>query len=57
MTNPLSQPIDLPSGARLSNRLVKAAMSEGIGDVNNHSTPRLETLYRRWARSGAGLLL
>jgi len=57
MTNPLSQPLDLPSGARLSNRLVKAAMSEGIGDVNNHSTPRLETLYRRWARSGAGLLL
>ena len=32
-------------------------MSEGLADANNHSTPRLETLYRRWARSGAGLLL
>jgi 2,4-dienoyl-CoA reductase-like NADH-dependent reductase (Old Yellow Enzyme family) len=32
-------------------------MSEGLADVENHSTPRLETLYRRWAHSGAGLLL
>ena len=31
-------------------------MSEGIADVDNHSTARLETLYRHWARSGAGLL-
>lgn len=57
MTHPLSKPITLPSGATLSNRLAKAAMSEGIADLNNHSTPRLEALYRRWARSGAGLLL
>jgi 2,4-dienoyl-CoA reductase-like NADH-dependent reductase (Old Yellow Enzyme family) len=32
-------------------------MSEGLADSGNHSTPRLETLYRRWAGSGAGLLL
>jgi 2,4-dienoyl-CoA reductase-like NADH-dependent reductase (Old Yellow Enzyme family) len=32
-------------------------MSEGLADVENHSTPRLEALYRRWAHSGAGLLL
>jgi 2,4-dienoyl-CoA reductase-like NADH-dependent reductase (Old Yellow Enzyme family) len=32
-------------------------MSEGLADIENHSTPRLETLYRRWAHSGAGLLL
>jgi 2,4-dienoyl-CoA reductase-like NADH-dependent reductase (Old Yellow Enzyme family) len=32
-------------------------MSEGLADVENHSTPRLDTLYRRWAYSGAGLLL
>jgi 2,4-dienoyl-CoA reductase-like NADH-dependent reductase (Old Yellow Enzyme family) len=32
-------------------------MSEGLADSENHSTPRLETLYRRWAHSGAGLLL
>jgi 2,4-dienoyl-CoA reductase-like NADH-dependent reductase (Old Yellow Enzyme family) len=57
MTHPLSQPLDLPCGAQLSNRLAKAAMSEGMADVKGHSTPRLEALYRRWAGSGAGLLL
>src|ERR1700704_5020199 len=56
MTNPLGWPLDLPCGATLSNRLAKAAMSEGLADSGNHSTPRLEMLYRRWAGSGAGLL-
>jgi hypothetical protein len=45
MTNLLSMPLELPCGATLSNRLAKAAMSEGMADKNNHSTPRLETLY------------
>lgn len=57
MTSALSRPLRLPSGALLPNRLVKAAMSEGLADARNHSTPRLEALYRRWATSGAGLLL
>ena len=57
MTDLLSQPLPLPCGAVLSNRLVKAAMSEGLADPDNRSTLRLETLYRRWAASGAGLLL
>ncbi len=57
MTNLLDWPLDLPCGTTLSNRVAKAAMSEGLADSGNHSTPRLETLYRRWAGSGAGLLL
>jgi 2,4-dienoyl-CoA reductase-like NADH-dependent reductase (Old Yellow Enzyme family) len=57
MTSSLSKPLELPSGAILPNRLVKAAMSEGMADADNHSTPRLEALYRRWSVSGAGLLL
>src|SRR3979411_1649404 len=57
MTNPLAQSLDLPCGATLSNRLAKAALSEGLADTGNHATPRLETLYQRWAGSGAGLLL
>lgn len=57
MRDLLSQPLTLPSGAILPNRLIKAAMSEGLADTDNHSTPRLEALYRRWATSGAGLLL
>ncbi len=53
----LASPLHLPNGAVLPNRLAKAAMSEGLADADNRATPRLETLYRRWARSGAGLLL
>ncbi len=56
MSHPLAQPLELPCGVVLPNRLVKAAISEGMADAANRSTPRLETLYRRWARSGAGLL-
>jgi 2,4-dienoyl-CoA reductase-like NADH-dependent reductase (Old Yellow Enzyme family) len=55
-TTVLATPLNLPCGATLSNRLAKAAMSEGLADADNHATPRLEALYRRWANSGAGLL-
>lgn len=57
MTLSLSTPLELPCGAVLPNRIVKAAMSEGMADVRNHATPRLVALYRRWAASGAGMLL
>ncbi len=57
MAHPLARPLHLPCGAILNNRLAKSAMSEGLADVRNHATSRLEVLYRRWAESGAGLLL
>ena len=57
MTTQISTPITLPCGAVLANRLVKGAMSEGLADVNHNVTPRLTALYRRWATSGAALLL
>ena len=57
MNHPLAQPLELPCGAVLSNRICKAAMSEGMANPDNDATPRLETLYRRWAGSGAGLVL
>jgi 2,4-dienoyl-CoA reductase-like NADH-dependent reductase (Old Yellow Enzyme family) len=53
----LAAPLTLPGGAVLSNRIAKSAMSEGVADAAGHSTAGLETLYRRWAGSGAGLLL
>lgn len=53
----LSTPLKLPSGTTLPNRIIKAAMSEGIADAHNDATARLETLYRRWSQSGAGMLL
>ncbi len=53
----LSQPLRLPCGATLPNRIAKAAMTEGIADARLRATPRHERLYRAWAEGGAGLLL
>ncbi|WP_018421923.1 NADH:flavin oxidoreductase/NADH oxidase family protein [Paraburkholderia tuberum] len=55
--NPLSQPLRLPNGRMLRNRLAKSSMSETLGTYDNHATPKLVELYRRWAASGVGLLL
>src|SRR3954453_23698098 len=53
----LSAPLELPCGAVLPNRLCKAAMTEGLADPWGRATDRHVRLYRRWAESGAGLLL
>ena len=59
MSDPIkvSTALTLPCGAILPNRLCKAAMTEGLADPWGRATDRLVTLYRRWAKSGAGLLL
>lgn len=57
MTDPLAGPLRLPCGAVLSNRLCKAAMTEGLADPLLRATARHETLYRTWSEGGAGLLL
>jgi 2,4-dienoyl-CoA reductase-like NADH-dependent reductase (Old Yellow Enzyme family) len=59
MSDPIkvSTSLTLPCGAILPNRLCKAAMTEGLADPWGRSTDKLVTLYRRWAKSGAGLLL
>ncbi|MGF1455057.1 MAG: NADH:flavin oxidoreductase/NADH oxidase family protein [Alphaproteobacteria bacterium] len=53
----IASPLTLPCGAMLRNRIAKAAMTEGVADCRNHATKRHETLYRTWARGGAGLLI
>ncbi|MFZ5616353.1 MAG: NADH:flavin oxidoreductase/NADH oxidase family protein [Pseudomonadota bacterium] len=53
----IADPITLPCGVRLKNRLVKAAMTEGLADEMNRATPRHEALYRRWAAGGGALLI
>jgi 2,4-dienoyl-CoA reductase-like NADH-dependent reductase (Old Yellow Enzyme family) len=54
----LSRPLSLRSGATLPNRLVKAAMSEVLGDpATGAPTDRLLRLYERWGRGGAGVLI
>jgi 2,4-dienoyl-CoA reductase-like NADH-dependent reductase (Old Yellow Enzyme family) len=47
----------LPNGAVLGNRIAKAAMTEQLGTRSGDPTPGLDVLYRRWAASGAGLLI
>jgi 2,4-dienoyl-CoA reductase-like NADH-dependent reductase (Old Yellow Enzyme family) len=57
VTDVLAQPLDLPSVERLRNRLVKAAMTEGLADPRGNPSEALMRLYERWAAGGAGLLI
>jgi 2,4-dienoyl-CoA reductase-like NADH-dependent reductase (Old Yellow Enzyme family) len=54
-SNLLAQPLRLPNGSTLPNRIAKSAMSEALGSYDNHVTPPLPRLYGRWAASGIGL--
>ena len=53
----LSSPLKLPCGAKLSNRIGKAAMTEGLSDGHNTANDRFINLYKRWGEGGAGLLI
>jgi len=57
MSDLLSQPLKLPCGATLSNRLAKAPLTEGLADEHNRANEKLVRLYRRWSEGGAGLLV
>ncbi|QLC21999.1 NADH:flavin oxidoreductase/NADH oxidase family protein [Parasphingopyxis sp. CP4] len=57
MTEILGTSLELPCGAVLSNRLAKAAMTEGLGTPDGRPTPELERLYGIWSDGGAGMLL
>jgi 2,4-dienoyl-CoA reductase-like NADH-dependent reductase (Old Yellow Enzyme family) len=50
--------LTLSSGYTLKNRLVKAALSECLADAGtNLPNPKHITLYKAWARGGAGMIL
>ncbi|MBO0768151.1 MAG: NADH:flavin oxidoreductase/NADH oxidase family protein [Solirubrobacterales bacterium] len=53
----LAEPFELANGFVIPNRLVKAALSEGLGRRDNSPGPRIKNLYRRWANSGVGLTI
>jgi 2,4-dienoyl-CoA reductase-like NADH-dependent reductase (Old Yellow Enzyme family) len=53
----LHDPLTLPCGQTLSNRLIKSAMSEALGDKAYGPTPELERLYGTWSTGGYGLLV
>ncbi|MEM7143264.1 MAG: NADH:flavin oxidoreductase/NADH oxidase family protein, partial [Actinomycetota bacterium] len=51
----LAEPVVLPCGLRIPNRLAKSAMSDSLGDgAGQPSDPQIR-LYERWAQSGVGL--
>lgn len=51
----LSQPLTLPNGTFVKNRLFKSAMSETLGTPEGAATPELARLYGTWADGGIGL--
>jgi 2,4-dienoyl-CoA reductase-like NADH-dependent reductase (Old Yellow Enzyme family) len=53
----LNDPLSLRCGLTLPNRMVKAAMTEALADVDNNPTPRLDRLYARWAAGEPGMIL
>jgi len=53
----VNDPLPLPCGQVLPNRIMKAAMSEALGDTTNSPDDRLERLYRTWSQGGYGLLI
>lgn len=55
--NSLSEPLTLPCGQVLPNRIMKAALSEALGDRANAPDGRLERLYSSWSEGGYGLVI
>ncbi|MFT5116473.1 MAG: 2,4-dienoyl-CoA reductase-like NADH-dependent reductase (Old Yellow Enzyme family) [Parasphingorhabdus sp.] len=55
--NVLEQPLELPCGAILKNRLVKSAMSDSLGDGMGDPTDAQIRLYERWAEGRMALSL
>jgi 2,4-dienoyl-CoA reductase-like NADH-dependent reductase (Old Yellow Enzyme family) len=52
----LFDPLTLPNGAVIANRICKAAMEETMGVRQLPSEP-IYRLYRTWAKGGAGLII
>lgn len=49
---PLFQPLELPCGIILKNRIAKSAMSDSLGDGRGNPTVTQMRLYERWAEGG-----
>ena len=48
----LAEPLTLPCGVQLTNRIAKAAMTEGLADIFGQPTVELEKLYGIWSDGG-----
>ncbi|UTO18400.1 NADH:flavin oxidoreductase/NADH oxidase family protein [Acinetobacter sp. Z1] len=56
-TNLLNQPLTLPNGFVIPNRLAKAATSETLATYSNNPTEKHIRLYQRWAASRVGMII
>ncbi|MEL6876841.1 MAG: NADH:flavin oxidoreductase/NADH oxidase family protein [Pseudomonadota bacterium] len=58
MTSLLFQPLSLPNGSTIPNRICKAAMEENLAvQPGQYPGEKLFNLYRQWADGRAGLIL
>lgn len=53
----VNEAFSLPNGQHFRNRIAKAAMTEGLAFRDGLPNTAHETLYRRWADGGCGLLI
>lgn len=53
----LFEPLCLPNGVHIPNRIAKAAMEENLADHDHAPGDALLRLYRSWAQGGAGLII
>ncbi|MCH2032778.1 MAG: NADH:flavin oxidoreductase/NADH oxidase family protein [Tenacibaculum sp.] len=53
----LQDPITLPNGTVLANRIAKSAMSENLSNKTHEPTTTLINAYKEWAKGGSGLLI
>lgn len=56
-THSIFQPITLPSGLTLKNRMAKAAMEENMAIEGQMPGGELHALYNAWANGGVGLII
>lgn len=54
---PVFNPLALPNGSVIPNRIAKAAMEENMADRDQAPSEKLMRLYQAWADGEAGLLL
>lgn len=53
----LFDPMLLPNGSTINNRIAKAAMEENMADADQAPSAELLRLYQAWADGGAGLII
>lgn len=56
-TTKLFEPLKLPGGAVLKNRIIKSAMSDSLGDGCGNPTAAQIRLYERWAEGGVAAMI